>query len=85
VKFSADQLATERGEHVAVADVLLVRVPGSDPAAGANVTVGVAVELVADDRERLAEEAERDGHLDRALDAVAGLADAVRFAFLGAP
>jgi hypothetical protein len=83
-KFGADEFAAQCGEHVAVADGLLVRVPGSAQTAGAEVAVGVAVELVPDDRQRLAEEAERDGALDGALDAVAGLADAVGFALLEA-
>jgi phosphoglycolate phosphatase-like HAD superfamily hydrolase len=37
--------------------------------------VGVAVDRVADEREGPAEEAERDGPVDGALDAVARLAD----------
>ena len=80
--FVADQLAAQRGEHVGVADGLLVAVPRGGAAAGVDVCLGVAVQGVPDDRDRLREEPERDGPLDRFLDAVAGLTDAVSLGFL---
>ena len=76
----ANQLAAQRGEHVGVADGCLLAVPGGVAAAGVEVGVGVAVELVPGDRDGLAEEPERDGSLDGVLDAVAGLAGAVALA-----
>ena len=53
-----------------------MRVPGGALAAVFDVLVGVSVECVPRDRDGLAEKAERDGALDRFLDAIARLADA---------
>ena len=78
----ADELAAQRGEHVGVADGGLLAVPGRGAAAGIEVAFGVAVQRVPGDRDRLGEEAEGDGALDRVLDAVAGLTDAVGLGLL---
>ena len=75
--FVVDQLAAQGGEHVAVADRGFVVVPRGGVAAGVEVGLGVAMQGVPGDRDRLGQEAERDGPLDRLADAVAGLADAV--------
>ena len=47
----------------------------------AQVGVGVTVELVPRDRDRLREKPERDGPLNGSLDAVARLPNAVRLGF----
>jgi len=73
----ADQLAPERGEHVGVADGGLLAIPRRGASSLGDVGFGVAVQLIPGDRDRLAEEPERDGPLDGLLDAVAGLADTV--------
>ena len=60
--------------------VVLWRYQGAVRRRVVEVGVRVAVELIPGDRDCLCEEAERDGPLDRVLDAVAGLADAVGLA-----
>ena len=54
----------------------MCRYQGGALAAVFDALFGAAVERVPSDRDRLAEEAERDGALDRFLDAIAGLANA---------
>ncbi len=80
--FVADQFAAEAGEHVGVADGRLLGIPRRGASSFGEVAVGVAVQLIPGDRDRLGQEPERDGPLDRFLNAVAGLVDAVGFGFL---
>ena len=71
-----DKGSAELGEHVFEGDVVLVRVPGLIGAAAGEVVGVVAVQRVPDDDEAVDAEAQWHGALHRALQPVAGLADA---------
>jgi len=71
-----DKASAKLGEHVFEGDVVLVRVPGLIGAAAGEVVGVVAVQRVPDDDEAVDAEAQWHGALHRALQPVAGLADA---------
>ncbi len=66
----------ELGEHVFERDVVFVSVPGLGVAAGGEVVAVAAVQGLPDDHQAVDAGAEWHGAFDRALQAVAGLADA---------
>lgn len=78
----ADQLAAERWSHVGVADGRLLAIPWRGLSSFVEVVVWVAVQLVPGDRDRLGQEAERDGPLNGFPDAVCRLGRRRGFGFL---
>src|SRR5665648_1301835 len=60
----------------------MIRRPPRSTLSSSSAASDVYKRQVPDDRDRLGQEPERDGPLDRLLDAVAGLADAVGLGFL---
>jgi hypothetical protein len=78
-----DQDAAELGEHVLEGGLALGGVPGLGVAAGGDADAVVAVSGVPHDDQCVDEQGERDGALDGAAGAVAGLAGAQNVAGVG--
>ncbi len=71
-----DKGSAEFGEHVLEGGLVFLWVPGLDLAACGEVVSVVSVQRIPDDDEAVDAEAKRHGAFHRALQSVAGLADA---------